>query len=98
VGALNRKYDVTRSYTWDADGNMLSVGGGVNVTMIYDALDRMIEQTASGTNHTQIVYGPSGQKLAIMNGQTFVKAVVNLPGSHPCRSTLPRAIPMAGLA
>jgi RHS repeat-associated protein len=47
--------------------------------MIYDALDRMIEQTR-GSAHTQIVYGPYGIKLALMNGQTLVNAFVKLPG------------------
>lgn len=75
----NLKYDVTHSsYTWDADGNNLSVDGSA-VTMIYDALDRMIEQTR-GSSHTQIVYGPYGMKLALMNGQTLVNAFVKLPG------------------
>jgi hypothetical protein len=47
--------------------------------MMYDALDRMIEQTR-GASHTEIVYGPYGMKLALMNGQTLVSAFVKLPG------------------
>jgi len=39
----------------------------------------MIEQT-SGSAHQQIVYGPDGMKLALMNGQTLVNAFVKLPG------------------
>jgi RHS repeat-associated protein len=74
----NLTNDVTHSYTWDADANMLSTDGST-VTMIYDALDRMIEQTR-GSAHTQIVYGPYGLKLALMNGQTLVNAFVKLPG------------------
>jgi RHS repeat-associated protein len=74
----NLTNDVTHTYTWDADGNNLSVDGST-VTVIYDALDRMIEQTR-GSAHTQIVYGPYGMKLALMNGQTFVNAFVKLPG------------------
>jgi RHS repeat-associated protein len=74
----NLTNDVTHSYTWDADGNMLSTDG-TTVTMIYDGLDRMIEQTR-GSAHTQIVYGPYGLKLALMNGQTLVNAFVKLPG------------------
>jgi RHS repeat-associated protein len=74
----NLKNDVTNTYTWDADGNMLSVNGST-VTMIYDAMDRMAEQTRS-SGHTEIVYGPYGMKLALMNGQTLVNAFVKLPG------------------
>jgi RHS repeat-associated protein len=74
----NLKNDVTHAYTWDADGNNLSTDG-TTVTMIYDALDRMIEQTR-GSSHTQIVYGPYGMKLALMNGQTLVNAFIKLHG------------------
>jgi len=74
----NLKNDVTHTYTWDADGNMLSTDGST-VTMMYDALDRMIEQTR-GSSHAEIVYGPYGLKLALMNGQTLVNAFVKLPG------------------
>jgi len=55
------------TYTWDADGNNLSVDGST-VAVIYDAMDRMIEQTR-GSSHQQIVYGPYGMKLALMNGR-----------------------------
>jgi RHS repeat-associated protein len=75
----NLKNDVTHGYTWDADGNNLSTDGTA-VTVIYDALDRMIEQTR-GSSHTQIVYGPYGMKLALMNGQALINAFIKLPGS-----------------
>jgi RHS repeat-associated protein len=77
-GNGNLTNDVTHSYTWDADGNMLSTDG-TTVTMMYDAMDRMIEQTR-GSSHTEIAYGPYGMKLALMNGQTLVNAFVKLPG------------------
>lgn len=73
----NLKSDLTHSYTWDGDGNMLSVDSSVSMT--YDAMDRMAEQTR-GSSHTQIVYAPFGMKLALMNGQTLVNAFVKLPG------------------
>jgi RHS repeat-associated protein len=38
----------------------------------------MVEKR-SGSTYTQTVYGPTG-RFAIMNGQTFVKAFVPLPG------------------
>ena len=47
--------------------------------LTYDALGRMVEQNRSGA-YTQIVYGPLGNKLALMNGQTLSKAFVGLPG------------------
>jgi RHS repeat-associated protein len=39
----------------------------------------MVEQSASG-GYTQIVYDPTGSKLAVMSGQTLQKAFVPLPG------------------
>src|SRR5208337_4940099 len=40
---------------------------------------RMVEQNRSGS-YTQIVYGPNGGKLALMNGGTLQKAFVGLTG------------------
>jgi hypothetical protein len=39
----------------------------------------MVEQDRGG-NYTQILYGPTGGKLALMNGQTVNKAFIPLPG------------------
>lgn len=50
---------------------------GVGAT--FDALDRMVEQNRSGA-YTEIVYSPTGGKLALMSGQTLQKAFVALPG------------------
>ena len=49
------------------------------MALTFDALDRMVEQNRSGS-YTQIVYGPLGNKLALMNGQTLSKAFVPLSG------------------
>jgi hypothetical protein len=49
------------------------------VTLTYDALGRMVEQSRSGA-YTQIVHSPTGAKLALMNGQALVKGFVALPG------------------
>ena len=47
-------------------------------SLTYDALGRMVEQNRSGV-YKQIVYAPTGGKLALMNGQTLSKAFVPLP-------------------
>jgi hypothetical protein len=39
----------------------------------------MVEQNRSGV-YTQVVYAPTGDKLALMNGQTLQKAFLPLPG------------------
>jgi len=77
-GNGNLTNDTTHSYTWDAEGKMVSADGSA-VTLTYDALGRMVEQ-ARGTNYTEILYGPSGSKLALMTAQTLQKAFVPLPG------------------
>ncbi len=68
--------DCAHTYSWDSAGNPSTIDG---VTLTYDALGRMVEQ-ARGTSYTQIVYGPGGGKLALMNGSTLSKAFVPLPG------------------
>jgi len=69
--------DCVHSYSWDAYGNSLSVDG---IGIIYDALNRAVEKNNSGS-YTQIVYAPTGGKLALMNGQTLQKAFIPLPGT-----------------
>ncbi len=68
--------DNSHTYGWDADGNSISLD---SVGLTFDALDRMVEQNRSGA-YTEIVYGPGGGKLALMNGQTLTRAFVPLPG------------------
>jgi RHS repeat-associated protein len=73
--------DSLDQYTWNAEGRPVTMApyGGGTVSLTFDALGRMVEQSASG-GYTQIVYGPSGSKLALMSGQTLTKAFVPLPG------------------
>jgi RHS repeat-associated protein len=68
--------DTAHTYTWDVNGRPLSVDG---VGLTYDALGRMVEQNRSSV-YSQIVYAPSGGKLALMSGTTFTKAFVPLSG------------------
>ena len=50
-----------------------------SIGLAYDALGRMVEQNRGGS-YTQIVYGPSGSKLALMNEQTVSKGSAPLSG------------------
>jgi RHS repeat-associated protein len=68
--------DTNHTYTWDAGGNSITVDG---VALTFDATDRIVEQNRSGTL-TELVYAPTGQKFAVMNGTTLKKAFVVLPG------------------
>ncbi len=72
--------DGVNTYTWDADGNSITVD---TVGATFDALDRMVEQNPSSGVNTEIVYAPTGAKLALMSGstgQTLQNAFINLPG------------------
>ena len=77
----------THTYCWDAEGNLSSLLGPSTpcpttltaTTETYDALNRRVEQLNSGA-YTEILYAPSGAKLALMNGQTVAKMFVSLPG------------------
>jgi RHS repeat-associated protein len=79
----NLKTDNNHTYAWDTAGKMTSVDFGTTngVCLTYDALGRMVEQArgSSCNGYTQIVYAPSGGKLALMNAQTLSKAFVSLP-------------------
>ena len=75
--------DNSHSYTWDTDGHVTAIDSGSNgVCLTYDALGRAVEKDTGSTcsSATEVVYGPSGSKLALMNGSSLVKAFVPLPG------------------
>jgi hypothetical protein len=44
-----------------------------------DALDRRVEEY-SGSAYSEIVYGPAGNKMALMSGQTVTKIFTPLSG------------------
>ncbi len=88
-GILNNR---ANTFTYDADGNVLNDGGcthsydvygrsamvgGTSVT--YDALGRAV-QTYDGSNYGEILYSPSGQKFAFMNGLTLQQYTVPMAG------------------
>jgi RHS repeat-associated protein len=75
----NLTNDGTYTFTWDVDGKARTLTSGSTVTATYDALGRMVEKSVGGTN-TQMLYGPNGNKLVLMNGATLSVAYVPLPG------------------
>jgi hypothetical protein len=70
----NLTTDTEHYYAYDPDGDLYQID---SMLFNYDALDRMVEQGSNGS-YTQIVYGPGGGKLALMNGQTLGKGFVPL--------------------
>jgi len=71
----NLTNDSFHTYAWDSDANLTTLGS--TTTLTSDALDRRVEQTTSGTS-TEILYGPDGSKLALMNGASVVKVFAPL--------------------
>jgi RHS repeat-associated protein len=69
-------YDGFYNYTWDGEGNLATLGGDAET---YDALDRRVEQY-NGSAYTEIVYGPGGNKMALMSGQAVTKVFAPLSG------------------
>jgi RHS repeat-associated protein len=70
----NLTYDGIYNYTWDGEGRLATLGGNAET---YDALNRRVEQY-NGSAYTEIVYGPAGNKMALMNGQTVTKVFAPL--------------------
>jgi RHS repeat-associated protein len=84
----NMTADDHHNYAWDTDGHVVAIDSGSSsgVCLTYDAMGRAVEKdtgascSTSPTSSTEIVYGPAGNKLALMNGSSLVKAFVPLPG------------------
>ena len=69
--------DSLHSYAWNSDTRPTTID---TITVTYDALGRMVEQSHAGTN-TEIVYDCLGNKLALMKGlSTIDHAFAALPG------------------
>ncbi|MGB7729571.1 MAG: RHS repeat-associated core domain-containing protein, partial [Candidatus Acidiferrum sp.] len=76
IGSSNATYDndgnvtgdTLHTFSWNQYGRPTTIDGA-NVT--FDAFNRVAEQYASSV-YSQYVYAPSGGKLAIMNGQSFL--------------------------
>jgi RHS repeat-associated protein len=70
----NLTYDGFYNYTWDGEGNLATLNSNAET---YDALNRRVEQY-NGSAYTEIVYGPAGNKMALMSGQTVTKVFAPL--------------------
>lgn len=68
--------DSLHTYSWDVETRPTTID---SVGVTYDALGRMVEQNG-GSGYTQIQYSPTGFQMELMNGQSFVKAFVPMPG------------------
>ena len=65
-GMGNVTNDKSYNYTYDAESRPTNISG-IQITL--DAFGRAVEQSNSGT-YSEMVYSPSGQKFALMHGQS----------------------------
>ena len=65
-GMGNVTNDKSYNYTYDAESRPVNISG-IQITL--DAFGRAVEQSNSGT-YSEMVYSPSGQKFALMHGQS----------------------------
>jgi len=89
-GMGNMKQDnLGNSYSYDAEGRPITAAG---VQTTFDAFGRALEQNRSGS-YAQIVYAPSGQKFAFMNGQTLIKYIAPMVAGMAAVHTGPNGNP-----
>jgi RHS repeat-associated protein len=67
--------DSLHQYTWDSEGRPVTID---TVGLTFDALGRAVE-FGTASPYTQVVYSVDGSKLALMNGQSLLKARIPLP-------------------
>jgi hypothetical protein len=61
--------DGNHSYTYDAEGNIVTVDGGSTATYVYDALNQRVRTVASGAV-TEFVFNAGGQRVSEWNATT----------------------------
>jgi len=69
----NLTNDNLHNYAWDADGQSITVDAGLSDAVSSPTMPWAACGTGSWHEPPQIVYSPTGQKLALMNGSTLAK-------------------------
>lgn len=59
--------DAFHTYTFDAEGNMTAVDGGVTAQYVYDAFNHRV-RTVVGSTITEFVFNSNGQRVSEWNG------------------------------
>jgi hypothetical protein len=64
------------SFTYDSEGRQFTVNGLITT---FDAFNRPVEVPTGSSGYMQIIYSPTGQKFALMNGSTVWLAFKTSP-------------------
>jgi RHS repeat-associated protein len=70
--AGNMTYDGTHSYTYDAEGNIVTVDGGSTATYVYNALNQRVRSLV-GSTPAEFVFNAGGQRVSEWNASTHVQ-------------------------
>ncbi|WP_263372392.1 RHS repeat domain-containing protein [Granulicella cerasi] len=71
--AGNMTSDGLYTYTYDAEGNVISVGGFASSTSTFDALNRRVAITSSGST-SQYLFNPAGSRVATLDTSGIVQS------------------------
>jgi RHS repeat-associated protein len=61
--------DGFHTYSYDGEGNIVSVDSGSTATYVYNALNQRV-RTVVGSTITEFVFNASGQRVSVWNGST----------------------------
>jgi hypothetical protein len=67
--AGNLTNDGFHTYSYDAEGNISAVDNGSTAQYTYDALNQRVQTLVYGSNATEYLFNPSGQRLSVWNGE-----------------------------
>jgi RHS repeat-associated protein len=70
--------DTFHTYTWNQDNHLLTVTGGTNAPLVYDALGRMVERLY-GTTYKEPLFSPVGN-IGLMSNASVSQYRIPLPG------------------
>jgi len=68
--AGNMLSDGIHNYSYDAEGNLVTVDGGATATYTYDALNQRVRVDGPATGSEEFLYNVNGQRVSIWNPST----------------------------
>ena len=74
--------DGNHTYTYDAEGRMLTVDSGSTATYTYDAEGKRVEETIGGGAPTDFIYDQQGHMVTEATANNWVRSELYAGGSH----------------